>query len=207
VTRLVFGLGNPGPEYEWTPHNLGFHVVERVALHEGLIFEPARNLEGFVGPRAFRFARSFEPDALLVKPETLMNLSGTVAAPLVQWCGASPRDILVVLDDLDLPLGALRIRPHGGTGGHRGMASIQHTLGTDQLPRLRIGIGRPRTDAARHVLAQFPEGERVEAEISVAQAAEAVLDWLKAGDLDQCMTRFHSRWQQGPAQRPDPHDE
>ena len=91
----------------------------------------------------------------------------------------------------------LRIRPHGGTGGHRGLQSIVEELGTDRFPRLRVGVGRPRTDAARHVLEALSERERTEAEITVAEAAEALAWWLAEGDLERCMTRFHSRWRQG----------
>ena len=134
-----------------------------------------------------------------------MNLSGDVvvqvASHLLRAEGhpvdGTPLDlsrILVVYDDLDLPLGKLRIRPHGGAGGHNGMRSIIERLASDQFPRLRVGIGRAGTDAARYVLRPFPPNERVEAEISVAEAAEAVLDWLETGDLEGCMTRFHSRW-------------
>jgi PTH1 family peptidyl-tRNA hydrolase len=194
LTRLVIGLGNPGPEHEWTPHNLGFHVVERIAAAEGSIFEPAAALEGWNGPRGFDWARLPERDALLVKPLTFMNRSGTVVAPLARHCAAAPEEVFAVFDDIDLPLGTLRIRPHGGTGGHRGVQSIVTELGTDRFPRLRIGVGRPRTDAARHVLSRFSERERELAEVLVVEAAEAVLFWLREGDLERCMTRFHSRW-------------
>ena len=212
MTRIVVGLGNPGPEYEWTRHNVGFHVVEHLALHEGLLFQTARELEStfeaappngepeidstrrFGGPRKFRFARCFDPDYLLVKPETFMNRSGDVVAPLATWAEVPAEDILVVYDDLDLELGRLRLRPHGGAGGHKGMRSLIDCLGTDRFPRLRVGIGRPRTDAARHVLETFAEKERVEAEISIAEASEALLDWLTHGEIEACMTRFHSRW-------------
>ena len=197
MTRLVVGLGNPGTEYEWTRHNIGFHALDHLARHEGLLFRSARELEGYSGPKAFQVAVSFDPDALLLKPETYMNRSGEAVGPLARFAGAQPSEILVVYDDLDLSLGQLRLRPHGGTGGHNGMASILEVLGTDKFPRLRIGIGRPRTDAARHVLERFSDKEMPEAEISVIQASEAILDWLKTGDLEACMTRYHSRWNQG----------
>lgn len=197
MTRLVVGLGNPGPQYEWTRHNIGFHVLDHLVRHEGLLFRSARELEGYSGPKAFQVARSFDPDALYLKPETFMNRSGEVVAPVARYAGVEPSDILLVYDDLDLSLGQLRIRPHGGTGGHNGMSSTIEALGTDRFPRLRIGIGRPRTDAARHVLERFTDKEMPDAEISVAEAAEAILDWLKSGDLDACMARYHSRWNQG----------
>lgn len=200
LRKLVVGLGNPGPEYEGTRHNVGFEVLDHLALHEGLLFEDPDRLEGYTGPRVFRFARSHDPDALLVKPQTYMNLSGRAVGPLVRWAKIDVADLLVVYDDLDLPLAKLRLRAHGGAGGHNGMISILETLGTDRFPRLRVGIGRSSTDAARHVLSKFDRKEREEIDVSVAEAAEAVLFWLRTGDVERCMTRFHSRWNQGSRQ-------
>jgi len=203
VKRLLIGLGNPGPDYVGTRHNVGFSVLDRVALHEGLLFESPASLvrsgalEGYGGKRSFVAARSFDPDVLLVKPTTFMNLSGEAVAPLVAWAGVTPADAMVVYDDLDLPLGRLRIRPSGGHGGQNGMRSIIDALGTNAFPRLRVGIGPASTDAARYVLGRFDEDEQVEIDISVAEAAEAALDWLGHGDVDGCMARFHSRWSQG----------
>ncbi len=202
MERLVVGLGNPGPEYEWTRHNVGFHVLDRLAERQKLLFQPGRKLEGHAGSKAFRWARlpagRFPAGgALLLRPETYMNLSGQVVLPVAASLGTPPGGILVVYDDFDLPLGKLRIRPHGGPGTHNGMRSIVDSLASDRFPRLRVGIGPARTDAARHVLTPFTEKERVEIEISVAEAAEAIEDWLATGDVEGCMTRFHSRWNQG----------
>ena len=203
MTRIAVGLGNPGSGYEWTRHNVGFRVLDALALHEGLLFQTARKLttgardNPYGGPRSFRYAHSFDPDAYLLKPETFMNRSGGIVAPFSTWAGVEPTEILAVYDDLDLEPGVLRLRPYGGAGGHNGMRSIIQALGTDRFPRLRVGIGRPRTDAARHVLEEFTERERPEIEISIAEASEAVLDWLLSGDIERCMTRFHSRWNQG----------
>ena len=198
--RLVFGLGNPGREYEATRHNVGFQVVDHLGRREGLLFEPASSLERYGGPPAFTCARLHEPDALLVKPETFMNRSGAVVAPLLEWAGAGPAQCLVVVDDLDLPLAKLRIRPGGGSGGHKGLESILLSLGTESFPRVRVGIGRSRTDAARHVLSRFADEEREAIGRAVAEAADAVLAWLRDGDIAACMTRFHSRWNQGAEQ-------
>jgi len=200
VVRIVFGLGNPGPEYESTRHNVGFDVVEHLGRREGLLFEPARTLERYDGSAAFAWARSFDPDALLIKPQTFMNRSGSVVAELVRWAGIVPEEILVVSDDLDLPPASLRLRPHGGSGGHNGLKSIIESLGTDRFPRLRVGIGRSPTEAARHVLARFSDAERESIDRAVAEAADAVFFWLRCGDLARCMTRFHSRWNQGSEQ-------
>ena len=194
MTKLVVGLGNPGPEYEWTRHNVGFHVVERLATEEKAIFEPARRLPGNDGSTGFTFARSQRYDALYAKPLTYMNLSGTAVTALARTLQLEPGSILVVYDDLDLPLGRLRIRPFGGPGTHNGMRSIVASLGTDRFPRLRVGIGAARTDAARHVLERFSDAEMPDAEISVAEAADAIRAWLGGEDLEGVMTRFHSRW-------------
>ena len=198
--RLAFGLGNPGRQYESTRHNVGFDVVDFLARREGLLFEPAGALERYEGPADFTCARMFEPDALLVKPLTFMNRSGAVVPALLAWADAQPAQCLVVVDDLDLPLAKLRIRPHGSSGGHNGLTSIIESLGTDRFPRLRVGIGRSRTDAARHVLARFEPAEREAIDAAVAEAAEALFAWLSGDELEACMTRFHSRWNQGAEQ-------
>ena len=200
MTRLVVGLGNPGPDHLGTRHNVGFEVVERLARTEGTLFRTANRLEGYQGRRDFSWARLAHQDALLVRPEGFMNRSGEMVLALARFLGGGelldPGRLLVVYDDLDLEVGVVRIRPHGGAGGHNGMRSIIERTGTDRFPRVRVGIGRPRTDAARHVLERFAPAEREEIDISVAEAAEAVADWLATGDLEGCMTRFHSRWNQ-----------
>ncbi len=209
MERLVVGLGNPGPRYESTRHNAGFRVVDRVARRSGVIFEPARELEGYEGPRDFEFARlrGNPGPALLVKPLTFMNLSGDVVAPILRHLDLSSERLLVVYDDLDLPLGAKRIRPHGGAGTHNGMRSIVDRLATDRFPRLRLGIGgtgigSAGTDAARHVLEDFTEDEEKVIGRAVDEAADAILFWLGTGDLEACMTRYHSRWKEGDESRP-----
>ncbi len=197
MTRLVVGLGNPGPEYDWTRHNVGFHVVDHLTREEGVIFEPARRLPDYTGPAHFTCARSKRFDALYVKPLTFMNLSGTAVNALARHLQLDSNAILVVYDDMDLDLGRLRIRAFGGPGTHNGMRSIVASLGTDRFPRVRVGIGQARTDAARHVLARFSDAEMQDVEISVAEAADAIRAWLGGEDLESVMTRFHSRWNQG----------
>jgi PTH1 family peptidyl-tRNA hydrolase len=199
VEKLVVGLGNPGTKYESTRHNAGFRVVDRLARRSGAIFEPARQLESYEGPLEFEFARirGSPGPALLVKPRTFMNLSGEVVAPILVSRNLAPGSLLVVYDDLDLPLGALRIRPHGGPGTHNGMRSIVDRLASDRFPRLRLGIGTAGTDAARHVLEDFTDDEEKVIGNAADEAADAILFWLSTGDLEACMTRFHSRWKQG----------
>ena len=222
VVRLLVGLGNPGPEYADTRHNVGFRVVEEVARRQGSLFRSARRfgLPGGTRPaglKGFSFAlvharpdeRSLDDPStevtptpaphtawMLVRPETFMNRSGEPLQALIACLGLDPGSMLVAYDDMDLPLGRLRIRPHGGHGGHNGMRSLLDRLGTDRFPRLRVGIGRRSADAVRHVLAPFSDDERVEIEISIREAADAALDWLATGDVERCMTRFHSRWSQ-----------
>ncbi|MDZ4774423.1 MAG: aminoacyl-tRNA hydrolase [Planctomycetota bacterium] len=191
---LVIGLGNPGPEYDWTRHNVGFHVLDRLAAEEKSIFQSARRLDGYTGSNSFTFARSSKHDALLVKPSTYMNRSGEAVLALQGWSALASTSILVVYDDLDLPLTKLRIRPFGGPGTHNGMRSIVQSLGTDRFPRVRVGIGPAPTDAARHVLERFSKEQQPEIEISVAEAAEAISAWLTSLDIESVMTRFHSRW-------------
>jgi PTH1 family peptidyl-tRNA hydrolase len=172
-------------------------VVDCLARVQGVLFGAAKSLGGFHGPGNFTCARASRGDALLVKPRTFMNQSGQAVLPLVRWAGIEAGAVLVVYDDLDLEPGRLRFRPFGGAGGHNGMRSIIDDLGTDRFPRLRVGIGRSSTDAARHVLSRFTEAEAEELAISAQEAAEALDSWLSSGDLADTMTRYHSRWKQG----------
>ncbi len=192
----MVGLGNPGPDYRGTRHNVGFELLDRFALREGLLFESSSSLEaldGYDGPKNFACARILDPDGLLVKPETFMNLSGEATRPLLEWAELAPRDLLVVYDDMDLPVGTLRLRPHGSSGGQKGMKSIIDWLETDRFPRLRVGIGRHDTDAARHVLSTFSPEERDAIEPVLERGTDAIAFWLRTGDIAKCMTRFHSR--------------
>ena len=193
---MIVGLGNPGDEYVGTRHNIGFEVLEKLSTEWGSFFESPKVLEGYTGPRTLSVLVDRGRQALCVKPLTFMNLSGTVVAPLAKWAALEPKDILVVYDDMDLDPGVLRIRPHGGTGGHNGMKSIVECLDSNRFPRLRVGIGRSGTDAARHVLDRFGRKEQEEMDVSVAQAAEALSFWADGGSTEECMTRFHSRWNQ-----------
>jgi len=213
-TRLVVGLGNPGPEYEWTRHNAGFLVLDALARRQGVLFARPNTLTGYTGPKGFDWARLATPSAFLLKPGTYMNRSGDVLVPVARWlvergelalapaAGEEPpaldtARVLVVYDDIDLEPGRLRIRLHGGAGGQRGVRSIIERLGTDRFPRLRVGVGRPATDAARHVLELIPEREREGYGVSFMEATDAILAWLSGETLEDVMTRFHSRWNQG----------
>jgi peptidyl-tRNA hydrolase, PTH1 family len=146
--HIVLGIGNPGPEYENTRHNVGFMVLDLLAQRLGLAFERlerraddgSAQFSGKVKARVCegrRKGRSF----LMVKPLTYVNLSGDVAVPLLRHAGRGPESLFVIVDDLNLPLGRTRVRPSGSAGGHNGLKSIQDRLGSDAFPRLRLGIG------------------------------------------------------------------
>lgn len=164
--RLIVGLGNPGPEYERTRHNIGFMVLDRLAADSRLKWERSAKWGAY-------WAKG-DP-ALLLKPMTYMNRSGAPLAAVSQFYKIAPEEILAVFDDIALPLGRLRLRLEGSTGGHNGLDSIITTLGTDKIPRLRIGIGAPPWEGAvDYVLGRFFEEEMPVVEKAVARAAEAV---------------------------------
>jgi PTH1 family peptidyl-tRNA hydrolase len=183
--RAVFGLGNPGERYEGTRHNVGFAVLDKVAADGGVR----------IARRRFR-ARVAETGAgadrvLLVKPQTFMNDSGHAVRLAVAWNKLGPEQILVVCDDLDLPVGKIRVRRKGSSGGHKGLRSIADALGTPEFPRLRIGIGRPAgRDAVEYVLDRFAAAERDEIDAAVDRAVDAVRCWMQDG-IEACMNRFN----------------
>jgi PTH1 family peptidyl-tRNA hydrolase len=186
--KLVVGLGNPGAKYDGTPHNVGFAALDVLARRHALSWEAApRGIEALV-------ARWRSADAVLVKPLTFMNLSGTAIAGLVHFYKIEVPDLLVVVDEVQLETGRIRIRPDGSAGGHNGLRSIVAALGTMQYPRLRIGVGRgdSRRDLADHVLAKFEAGERNIVEDSVARAADAV-EVVVAEDVQAAMNRFNRK--------------
>jgi PTH1 family peptidyl-tRNA hydrolase len=164
--RLVAGLGNPGPEYERTRHNIGFAVLDRLAVEAGVTWQREAKWSAFVAKTE---------SVLLVKPMAYMNRSGEPLAALAQFYKIEPSEMLIVFDDMALELGRLRLRLEGGTGGHNGLDSIIVTLGTDQIARLRIGIGAaPERGAVDYVLGRFFEEEIPVVEKTVARAVEAV---------------------------------
>jgi len=183
--RLIVGLGNPGPEYEGTRHNIGFALLERLAEEHGLEWKRERKFKALVARRG--------SGLILVKPLTYMNLSGTSIARLTGFFKVPGTGILVAYDDVALPLGTLRLRASGSSGGHNGIKSIIECLGHEKFPRLRIGIGAPgREDMVEHVLGRFEESEREELEKILANAAEAVNCALSSG-LNAAMNRFNRK--------------
>jgi len=164
--RLVAGLGNPGVEYAYTRHNIGFTVVDLLAHEAGLRWEKS----GIWDAATTKFG-----DALLVKPASYMNRSGDPLFAIAQFFKIAPEQILVVLDDFSLPLGRLRIRLSGGPGGHNGLESIIVQFGTEEIPRLRVGIGKaPAEDATDYVLSNFFEEEKPLVRSTIDRAVEAV---------------------------------
>lgn len=180
------GLGNPGEEYEATRHNAGFRVVEALAAEEGIRIK-SRECSSRVGR-----GRIGEEQVLLALPQTYMNLSGEAVRALCNKHNVSEPELCVVVDDIDLPLGALRMRPRGSAGGQKGLKSVIQHLGTVEFPRLRIGIRGERYSRARdladYVLEPLPKAEREIFQESVGRAAEALRIWLTQG-IDAAMRR------------------
>jgi PTH1 family peptidyl-tRNA hydrolase len=177
--KLIVGLGNPGREYRETRHNVGFVVVDEIARRHDLVWSmaPAQVPDAFVVKR-------FGPEPLLLaKPLTFMNRSGSAVAALAAYYRIEPGDLLIVYDDVDLPFGRLRARASGSAGTHNGMRSIVQSLGTHEVPRLRLGIGRGdrRRDLADVVLSKFEPVERDQLESVIARAADAAEMFAAAG--------------------------
>ena len=184
--KLVAGLGNPGEPYRGTRHNVGFEVVDALARRQGLGFETA--------PADAVQAKWRRPDGLviLMKPLTFMNRSGIAVGELARFYKVAAPDLLVVCDDVNLPLGRLRARATGTEGGHNGLRSIAESLGTIDYARLRIGVGRGDAvrDLADHVLARFEAEEGPGIDAAIARAADAVEAWLSDG-LPAVMNAFN----------------
>jgi PTH1 family peptidyl-tRNA hydrolase len=185
---LVAGLGNPGSAYRHTRHNVGFEVVDRLATSAG-----ARFRSGGDEVEVAWLALERVPVALL-KPQTFMNRCGPAVAAWRERLALGLEKLLVIHDDLDLPLGRLRLVPGGGAGGHRGVASIQEALGSREVPRVRIGIGRPPDgeEAAEFVLQDFRPEEHETSQAALDRAAEAVR-YIIADGLEAARSRFNAR--------------
>jgi len=185
VRHVILGLGNPGPHYAPTRHNAGTMVLDRLAARARLRFAAGRG--------DFTAARWSAPGGpvLLAKPDTYMNDSGRAGEQLARQTGLAPADFLVVVDDIDLPLGRLRLRARGGAGGHRGLASLMAHWGADDFPRLRLGVGPAVGDAAEYVLEPFAPEELDTVQKMVEAAADAVRGFLAEG-LQAAMNRTNS---------------
>jgi len=184
---LIVGLGNPGREYAAHRHNVGFQVVDALARSHELAFSGRKGLA-----RVAQGDIDGQP-VILAKPQTFMNLSGKSVGRLSRSLGVPPERILVIYDDLDLPLGRLRLRAEGSSGGHKGIRSIIDVLGTQAFPRLRVGIDRPpgRMDPVDYVLQPFDRDQKLFLAEAVARAAAAVECWLAEGII-AAMDRFNA---------------
>ncbi|HEY6972456.1 MAG TPA: aminoacyl-tRNA hydrolase [Candidatus Angelobacter sp.] len=187
--KLIVGLGNPGIEYQFTPHNIGFLTIDSIAQQCGVMVDN-RHCKALTAR-----ARIGKEEVLLAKPETYMNLTGLSVLELVRKYEVDPqKDLLVIYDELDLPLGTIRIRERGSSAGHKGMESVIGALGTQEIRRMRLGIApdHPVKDGSRYVLAQFRKSQMVALDEMLEKAAEAVNVILNEG-ISVAMNRFNKK--------------
>ncbi|MGE5588573.1 MAG: aminoacyl-tRNA hydrolase [Clostridia bacterium] len=185
--KLVVGLGNPGSQYEGSRHNVGFLVVDLLARRQGVRITQ-RRFHALLGQGEISGEQ-----VLLAKPITYMNRSGYAVRAIAGWYGVRPSDILVIVDDMALEPGRIRMRPKGSDGGHNGLKSIIALLGCQDFPRLRVGIGRPgpSEDAVSYVLGWFTREELPVMAEAFGRAADAVEAWATSG-VDEAMNRFNA---------------
>jgi peptidyl-tRNA hydrolase, PTH1 family len=185
-TFLVIGLGNPGREYRLTRHNIGFMLLDRLTVELGTRFARLQS-KALVASANYQ-----EKKVILAKPQTFMNLSGQSVLGLVHFYKLPLENLLIAHDDLDLPVGTIRIRPDGGSAGQKGMQNTIERLGTDEFPRLRLGIGHPpgQMQPPDYVLQDFPAAENTIVSETLDRAVEAVLLWIREG-LDISMNKFN----------------
>lgn len=184
--KVLVGLGNPGKKYEGTRHNVGWLVIGELAIRHGAA-RPKVKFEAEISEVSVAGQK-----LVLVAPQTYMNASGRSVRQLVDFYQIAPADVLVVCDDINLPLGKLRIRRSGSSGGQKGLENVIQHLGTQEVPRLRIGVGQPPEgrDSADYVLDRFGKAEMREIEPAVRSAADAVEAWVSEG-VDRAMNRFN----------------
>lgn len=181
--KIIVGLGNPGKEYKNTRHNIGYMVLEELASRCPIEKQESK-FDAIIGQIKIKGEK-----VLLVKPLTYMNLSGKSVQPLTHWYKLDLADLIVVYDDMDLPLGTIRIRAAGGSGGHKGIKSIIERLASQDFARIRIGIGRPENhDTVDWVLSRFAGDEKVKIEQAVKNAADALEKWITNGIADAMNT-------------------
>ncbi|MEM1269433.1 MAG: aminoacyl-tRNA hydrolase [Bacteroidota bacterium] len=202
VRRLIVGLGNPGPKYAGTRHNIGFEVADAVAEARGIEWESTVRQSFFArlsarppqGAHAFGEGRYRGVRFGLLKPLTFMNLSGQAVAPAIRRLGLTASDILVIVDDIHLPTGAIRIRPSGSDAGHNGMRDIAEVLNSNNFPRMRIGVGNSfgRGQQVRYVLAPFDADEQDIIAETITTASQAALTFASHG-VSAAMNRFNRK--------------
>ena len=188
--KVIAGLGNPGAEYAGTPHNAGFDVVDLIASRIGATWEAKRAFKCLMA----RGTLAGVP-VILVKPQTYMNLSGDSVAPVVRYHNATIADLVVVQDDIDLPLGRIRVRKSGSSGGHNGLKSIIEALGTEDFPRIRLGVGSPTHadyDSKDWVLSVFRDQDAEIFAEAAGRAADAVTCYITEG-ADKAMNLYNRK--------------
>lgn len=185
--KLIIGLGNPGTKYKGTRHNIGFITVDEMAYQEKINFDKALFDAIFVQKTIA------EEQVILMKPLTYMNLSGEAVRPLMNYFKIALEDIVVIYDDMDLPVGKIRLRQKGSAGGHNGIKSLISCLGSDQFNRIKIGVGRPAPgrSVVNHVLANFETEEQEEMIAAVQKSVDALHDWIEQGDFIKTMNRYN----------------
>lgn len=191
--KMIVGLGNPGAGYKKNRHNIGFQCVDLLAARHGLTFDVKRGKAvAAVGTVHLPTAGSVR--VVLVKPQAFMNISGPSVQSFLQFHKIDLSDMLVLYDDLDLPLGAIRLRASGGSGGHNGMKSISQSVGSSEFARLRIGIDRPpgRMDPAAYVLQDFSPQQEAVLELTRPEVVDACEHWLVNG-ITSAMNIFNAR--------------
>lgn len=187
--KMIVGLGNPGPRYENTRHNIGFQVIDQ--LREDLGETYTVTMRSKFDAMIYELRHKGEL-AVLIKPLNYMNRSGQSVVKAVRWYKPELADIIVVHDDLDLPTGKVRFREQGGAGGHNGVSSIISHLGTEQFKRAKIGIARPYSDdVVSHVLTPFSKAEAAEVGIGVGQVSEALAKWLEGEEFLMLMNHYN----------------
>jgi peptidyl-tRNA hydrolase, PTH1 family len=185
--RLIVGLGNPGAKFDRTRHNIGFDLVDQLAKRWQISVADQKKFQGLVGEGWVNRQK-----IVLLKPQTFMNLSGQSVRAVLDWYKLDPTEVLALYDDLDLPLGKLRMRLSGSAGGHNGMKSIISHLGTNAFPRLRMGIGKSNDETISHVLGKFSATESAIMGETLQLASDAVELSLSAG-VEKAMNKYNNR--------------
>jgi peptidyl-tRNA hydrolase, PTH1 family len=183
--KVIVGLGNPGAQYENTPHSIGFEAVDAIAAAMGATWQEKKQFSCLMARGTFAGLQ-----VILAKPQTYMNLSGNSVAPLVKYNNATAADLLVIQDDIDLPVGRMRIRKTGSCGGHNGIRNIISALGTTAFTRLKLGVGKDKTDVVAHVLGKFDPATRKTMDVVVAEAVHAAELILTQGP-DKAMNTYN----------------
>jgi len=185
--KLIIGLGNPGAKYKGTRHNIGFITVDEFAYQENLEFNQA------LFDATFTQTHIDGEKVILMKPLTYMNLSGQAVRPLMNYFKIRIEDIVVLYDDMDLPVGKIRLRQKGSAGGHNGIKSIISCLGTSEFNRIKVGVGRPKDGrtVVGHVLNRFEKEEEEDIIFAVQKSVDAIRSWIETSDFVKTMNQFN----------------